>query len=198
MKTDTIQVYSTKLARSELSENQYIKFTHNIVMLISLCLKWTDILHVKEMSCSELSENSFNSSLLHKIVMLIFLYLKLTDIFSDVSYQEVEEVAGYEVEEVEGYEVEEVEWEEEWIEEEVEDEEDEDVEDQEEEEDEDDDQVDEREGEQEKRWGWTNCKSNYPKTCFINLHSFLILISIRSWKYPSRAVHHLPLKTPRC
>ena len=113
-------------------------------------LKWTDILHLKEMSCSELSENSFNSSLLHKIVMLIFLYLKLTDIFSDVSYQEVEEVAGYEVEEVEGYEVEEVEWEEEWIEEEVEDEEDEDVEDQEEEEDEDEDQVDEREGEQEK------------------------------------------------
>ena len=43
-------------------------------------LKWTDILHLKEMSCSELSENSFNSSLLHKIVMLIFLYLKLTDI----------------------------------------------------------------------------------------------------------------------
>ena len=104
------------------------------------------------MPCSELSENSFNSSLLHKIVMLIFLYLKLTDIFSDVSYQEVEEVVGYEVEEVEGYEVEEVEGEEEWIEEEEwEVEEDEDVEEQEEEDDDgDEDEEDEREGEQEK------------------------------------------------
>ena len=131
-------------------------------MLISLPLKLTDILHLKEMSCSELSENPYNSSFTPQNCHAYFSLLKIDwhFTFSEVSYQEVEEVEGYEVEmvegyeveEVEGYEVEEVEGEEEWIEEEEwEVEEDEDVEEQEEEDDDgDEDEEDEREGEQEK------------------------------------------------
>lgn len=102
-------------------------------------------------------------------------------------YQEVEEVEGHGVAEVE---------EEDWIEEE---EEDEDGEEQEEEEDhEDEDQDKEREGEQEREGKIKQTLCQVPSRVVLLIFIPFQLISIRTWSFPSRAMHHLPFTTQEC